>query len=128
MWGVHRRPTRTEFLVVVREGVAQLGAKDGRLQRLEHLEYHDLVAEGALVAGVGWKTGDAVSNNPVNVSNRLGGHVVGWLVVAALDGRECLLQQRVNGLVLGRVDLVLLHGLATGENMEHVSCKHIVWY
>ena len=31
-------------------------------------------------------------------------------------------------LVLGRVDLVLLHGLATGENMEHVSCDHIVWY
>ena len=38
------------------------------------------------------------------------------------------MQQQVNGLALDRVDLEMLHGLATGENMEHVSCKHIVWY
>ena len=59
----------------------------------------------------------------MDVADRLGGHVVCWLVVAGLDGRELLLQQLVNGVVLGNVDLQLLHGLATGENIEHVSCK-----
>jgi hypothetical protein len=108
---------RLNLLVVFREGVEQLVAKDGRLLCLEHLEYHDLILEGALVAGVGWKSCDAVGNNPVDVANRLGGHVVCWLVVAGLDGRELLLQQRVNGVVLGNVDLQL-HGLATGENIE----------
>ncbi len=102
-------------------------AKDGRLLRLEHLKYHDLISEGALVAGVGWKSFDAVGNNPVDVADRLWGHIVRRLVVTGLDGRELLLQQRVNGVVLGNVDLQLLHGLATGENIEHVSCKHVVW-
>ncbi len=78
-------------------------------------------------AGVGWKSCDAVGNNPVDVTDRLGAHVVGWLVVARLDGRELLIQQRVNGVVLGNSDLQLLHGLATGENIEHVSSKHGVW-
>ncbi len=80
-----------------------------------------------MVAGVGWKSCDAVGNNRVDVADRLGGRGVCWLVVAGLDGRELLLQQRVNGVVLGNVDLQLLHGLATGENIEHVSCKHVVW-
>ncbi len=62
-------------------------------------------------AGVGWKSCDAVGNNlnPVDVSYRLGGHMVtvGWLVVAGLssDCRKLLMQQRVNGVVLGNVDL-----------------------
>ncbi len=92
---------RLNLLVVFREGVEQLVAKVGRLLRLEHLQYHDLISEGALVAGVGWKSCDAVGNDPVDVADRLGGHVVCWLVVAGLDGRELLLQQRVNGVVLG---------------------------
>jgi hypothetical protein len=79
------------LLVVVRKGVAHVVAKDGRLQRLEHLAYHDLISEGALVAGVEWKTSNAVCNNPVDVADRLGGHVVGWFVVAGLDGRELLI-------------------------------------
>ncbi len=78
-------------------------------------------------AGVGWKSRDAVRNNPVDVANRLGGHIVGWLVVAGLDGRELLMQQRVKGVLLGNADLQLLHGLATGENIEHVSSGHVVW-
>ena len=36
------------------------------------------------------------------------------------------MQQRVNGVVLGNIDLQLLHGLATGENVEHVSSEHVV--
>ena len=77
-----------------------------------------------MVAGVGWNSCDAVGNNHVDVADRLGGHIVCWLVVAGLDGWESLLQQRVNAVVLGNVDLQLLHGLtlATGENIEHVSC------
>jgi hypothetical protein len=86
---------RLNLLVVGREGVEQFLAKDGRLLRLKHLEYHDLILEGALGAGVGWKSRDAVRNNPVGVTNRLGGNVVGWLVFAGLDGRELLMQQHV---------------------------------
>jgi hypothetical protein len=67
-----------------------------------------------LGAGVGWKSCDAVGNNPVDVAYSLWGHIVGWLVVIGLDGRELLMQQLVNGVVLGNVDLQLLHGLATG--------------
>ncbi len=78
-------------------------------------------------AGVGWKSCDAVGNYPMDVANCLGGHIVGWLVVAGLDGLELLMQQHVNGVVLGNVDLQLMYGLATGENIEHVTCKHIVW-
>ena len=78
-------------------------------------------------AGVGWKSSDAIRNNPVAVADRLGGHVVGWLVVTGLDGRELLMQQIVNGVVPGNVDLQLLHGLATGENIEHVGSEHVVW-
>jgi hypothetical protein len=61
-----------------------------------------------LVAGVGWKTSDGVSDKPVDVADRLGGHKVRWLtwlVVAGLDGRELLLEEQVNGAVLGWVDL-----------------------
>ena len=72
--------------------------------------------------------GDAVGNDPVDVAYRLGGHVHGRLVVAGLDGRKLLLHQHVNGEVLGRVDLQMLQGLATGENIEHVSSEHVVWY
>ena len=50
--------------------------------------------------------------------HRLGGHVVGRLVVAGLDGRESLMQEQVNGAVLGWVDLQKLHSLATSENIE----------
>ena len=78
-------------------------------------------------AVVDWKSRDAVCNNRVDVADRLGGHVVGWLVVAGLDGRELLMQQLVNGVVLGDVDLQLLHGLATGQNTEHVCSEHVVW-
>ncbi len=46
----------------------------------------------------------------MDVANRLRGHVVCWLVIAGLDGRESLLQQQVNGVVLGNVDLQFLHG------------------
>ena len=63
----------------------------------------------------------------MDVADRLGGHVVCWLAVAGLDGRELLTQQRVNGVVLGNADLQLLHGLATGENIEHVGSEHVVW-
>ncbi len=118
---------RLNLLVVGCEGVEQLLAKVSQLQCLEDLNYHDLISEGVLGAGMGWKSRDAVSNNPVDVANSLGGHIVGWLVVTGLDGRELLMQQRVNGVVLGNVDLQLLHGLATSENIEHVSCKHVVW-
>ncbi len=114
---------RLNLLLVFRQGAEQLLWKDGRLLRLKHLEYHGLIPEGALVAGVRWKSWDAVGNNRVDVADRLGGHIVCWLVVAGLDGRELLLQQLVNGIVLGNVDQHLLHGLATGENIEHVSCK-----
>ena len=44
----------------------------------------------------------------VDVAYRLGAHVVGWLIVAGLDGRELLMQQRVNGVVLGNAELQLL--------------------
>ncbi len=115
------------LLVEGREGVEQFLAKDCLLLRLEHLKYHDLILEGALGAGVGWKSRDAVSNNPVDVTNSLGGHIVGWLVITGLDGRELLMQQRVNSVVLGNAVMQLLHGLATGENIEHVSNEHVVW-
>ncbi len=76
-----------------------------------------------MVAGVSWKTSDGVGNKPVDVADRSGDHIVGcqWLVVAGLDGRELLMQQLVNGAVLGRVDLQLLHSLATSGNIEHVN-------
>ncbi len=77
-----------------------------------------------MVAGVtvGGKTSDAVGTNPVDVAYCLGGHIVGWLVVAGLDGLELLMQQLVNCAVpsLGRNFQQLLHGLATSENIEHV--------
>jgi hypothetical protein len=115
------------LLVVGRECVEQFLVKDSRLLRLKHPEYHDLISEGALGAGVRWKSCDTVGYNPVDVADRLGAHIVGWLVVGGLDGRELLMQQRVNGVVLGIADLQLLHGLATGENIEHVSSEHVVW-
>ncbi len=59
-----------------------------------------------MVAGVGWKTSDGVSDKPVDVADRLGGR---RRVVAGLDGRELLLEERVNGAVLGWVDLQKLH-------------------
>ncbi len=89
--------------------------------------YHDLISEGVFGAGIGWKSCDAVCNNRVDVAYGLEGHIVCWLVVAGLDGRELLVQQQVNCVVLGNVDLQFLHGLASSENMEHVSCKHVVW-
>ncbi len=81
-----------------------------------------------MFAGVRWKTSAAVGKNPVDVAYHSEGHIVVWLVVTGLDGLELLMQQQVNGVALGRVDLQMLHGLATCENIEHVSCKHVVWF
>ncbi len=79
-----------------------------------------------MVAGVGWKTSDGVCDTPVDVADRLGGHVVGQLVVGGLDGRESLLEERANGAVLSLIDLQMLHSLTTSENMEHISRQHVV--
>jgi hypothetical protein len=65
-------------------------------------------------------------NKTVDVSNRLGGHVRGWLVVGRLEGGEFTLQERVNGTVLAWDDLKMLHSLATSENMEKVSQQLVV--
>jgi hypothetical protein len=72
--------------VTVCQGVEQLLEKDCLLQRLQHLEYHDLIAEGFLVAGVAWKTSDGVSDKPVDVADRSGGHVVGLLSLDLMAG------------------------------------------
>ncbi len=63
----------------------------------------------------------------VLVTDRLGGHVVGWLAAAGLDGWELLVQEQVNGAVLGWVDLQLLHSMTTSENIEHVGSQLVVW-
>ncbi len=86
---------RLNLLVVVRQGAEQFLAKDSWLLRLELLQYHDLISEGSLVAGVGWKTSDGVSDKPVDVADRLGGHIVRRLVVAGLDGLELLLEEEL---------------------------------
>ncbi len=54
---------------------------------------------------MGWKSCDAVSNNPVDVADSLEGHIVGWLVVTGLESQELLMQQLVNRVILGNVDL-----------------------
>ena len=64
----------------------------------------------------------------MDVTNRLGCHVGGWLVVVQLDGGEFTLQERVNGTMLPRDDLQTLHSLATCENMEKVSRQLVVGF
>ena len=102
------------------------GVAAGRQLHLQHLQYHDLISEGSLVTGVGCKTSDGVGNDSVDVANRLGGLVVGWLAVGRLEGRELQIQQRVNGVVLAWVDLQMLHSLTTSENIEHVRTLNML--
>ncbi len=74
------------LLAVADQGGEQFLAEYSRLLRLEQLQYHDLIAECSCVAGVGMKQSDGVANETVDVGNRLGGHVGGWLVVSRLEG------------------------------------------
>ncbi len=89
-----------ELLVVVNQSGEQFLAEYSRLLRLEHLQYHDLIAKCSCVAGVRVKQSDGAANKPVDVSNHLGGHVGGWLVVGRLEWGEFTLQERVNGTIL----------------------------
>ena len=63
-----------DLLVVVHQRVEQFLAEYSgyysRLLRLEHLQYHALIAEGLSVAGVGMKQSDGVANETVDVTNR----------------------------------------------------------
>ena len=59
-----------DLLVVVHHRVEQFLAEHSRLLRLEHLQYHALIAEGLSVAGVGMKQSDGVANETVDVTNR----------------------------------------------------------
>jgi len=59
-----------DLLVVVHQRVEQFLAEHSRLLRLEHLQYHALIAEGLSVAGVGMKQSDGVANETVDVTNR----------------------------------------------------------
>ena len=54
-----------DLLVVVHQRVEQFLAEYSRLLRLEHLQYHALIAEGLCVAGVGMKQSDGVANECV---------------------------------------------------------------
>ena len=69
-----------DLLVVVHQRVEQFLPEHCRLLRLEHLQYHALIAESLCVAGVGLKQRDGVANETVDVTNRLGGHLGCWLV------------------------------------------------
>ncbi len=77
--------------------------------------------ESSGVTGVGSKSSDAISNEPVDVANGLWGDVVGLLVVGGLEDWEFHSQGQVDGAVLCWVDLQTLHSLASSENMEQVS-------
>ncbi len=107
-----------DLLVVVHQRVEQFLAEYSRLLRLEHLQYHALIAEGLCVAGVRMKQCFGVANETGDVTNSLGGHVECRLVVGRLEGREFTLQERVNHTVLAWNDLKTLHCLATSESTE----------
>ncbi len=72
-----------DHLVVVLQRGEQFLEEYCWLLCLKHLEYYALIAEGSCVEGVGLKQSDGVANDSetMDVTNSLGCHIGGWLVV-----------------------------------------------
>jgi hypothetical protein len=56
--------------VVVHQRVEEFLLEHSRFLRLEHLQYHALIADSLGVAGVRMKQSDGVANKTVDVTNR----------------------------------------------------------
>ncbi len=114
--------------------VLVIGGQDGlQLRQGVRLHFGVYIHHRALVRMCSWI--DAVSENKQNrvdddsesmdVGDSLGVDDAKLLVVEALDGREGLVQEVVDCLVLGGINLELHHAFATRNSFKNVCEEHV---